>query len=108
MISSLYTTPVKIDVVLEIRCLWQRVRVACGWGGAPSIRRLFGDERAVPAILEFLGKTSVGKMPGRILLAGGPGLEEEELEGFSMRVLDEEEVTGLSESEEEDGPDPLL
>ena len=97
-----------IDAVLEIRCLWQRVRVTCGWGGASSIRRLFGDERAVPAILEFLEKTNVGKMPGRILLAGGPDLEEEELEGFSVRVLDEEEGTGLSESEEEDGPGPPL
>ena len=51
--------------------------------------------------------TRVGKMPGRILLAGGPDLEEEELEGFSLHVFDEEEnETGVSSSEEEDGPGP--
>ena len=64
----------------EIRRMWQRIRLNCEWGGAPSIRRLFGDERAVPAILGFLEDTRVGKMPGRILLAGVPDLEEEELE----------------------------
>ena len=50
------------------------------------MRFLFGDERAVPAILDFLEGTRVGKMPGRILLAGGPDLEEEELETFSLHV----------------------
>ena len=34
------------------------------------MRRLLGDERAVPVALEFLENTRVGKMPGRILLAG--------------------------------------
>ena len=46
---------------------------------------LFGNERAAPAILDFLERTRVGKMPGRILLAGGPDLEEEELETFPYR-----------------------
>ena len=59
------------------------------------------------AILEFLEKTKVGKMPSRVLLAGGPDLEEEELEGFSLQVLDEEGVeTEVSSSEEEEGPGP--
>ena len=71
---------------------------------APSVRRLFGDERAVPAILEFLKDTRVGKMPGRILMAGGPDLEEEELEDLSLQALREEEGTSLSSSEKEDGP----
>ena len=70
----------------EIRKLWQRVRLDNGWEGAPSIRRLFVDERNLPAILEFLKGTKVGKMPGRILLAGGPDLEEEDLKGFSLRI----------------------
>ena len=91
----------------EIRRLWQRVRLDSGWGGAPSIRRLFGGERNVPAILEFSEETRVGKMPGRILLAGGPDLEEE-LEGFSLQVHGEEEGTEVSSSEEEDGPGPPL
>ena len=83
----------------------QRIRLDCGWGGAPSIRRLFRDERAVPAVLEFLEDNRVGKMPGRILLAGGPDLEEEELESFSLHVQGEKDGgTGMSSSEEEDGP----
>ena len=66
----------------------------------------FWDERAVPAILE---DTRDGKMPSRIFLAGGPDLEEEELEGFSLQVQGEDkEGTGLSPSEEEDGPGPPL
>ena len=44
-------------------------------------------------------------MPGRILLAGGPDLEQEELEGFSLQVQGEgEEGTGMNSSEEGDGP----
>ena len=46
-------------------------------------------------------------MPGRILMAGGPDLEEEELEGFSLQAQGEE-GTGMSSSEEEDGPGPPL
>ena len=93
----------------EIRRLWQRVRLDSGWGGAPSIRRLFGDERNVLAILDFLEETKVGEMPGRVLLAGGPDLEEEELESFSLQVPGEGEGgTGVSSSEEEDGPGPPL
>ena len=89
--------------------MWQKVRIETGEGGAPSIRKLFGDERNFKAILEFLERTKVGKMPGRVLLAGGPDLEEEELEGFSLQVLGEEEdETEVSSSEEEDGPGPPL
>ena len=47
----------------EITRMWRRIRLECGWGGAPSIRRLFRDEKGVPAILEFLATTKVGKMP---------------------------------------------
>ena len=87
--------------------MWKRVRLESGWRGAPSVRRLFGDERNTKAILEFLEETKVGKMPGRVLLAGGPDLEEEELDGFSLQVLEEEGVeTEISSSEEEDGPGP--
>ena len=92
----------------EIRRLWKRVGRDCGWGGAraPSVRLLFKDVRATPAILEFLESTRVGKIPGRILMAGGPDFEEGELEEASLRVQGEEEGTELSESEEEDGSDP--
>ena len=61
----------------------------------------------MPAILEFLRKTRVGKIPSRVLLAGGPGLEEEELDGFSLQVLEEEDAEAeVSPSEEGDGPGP--
>ena len=96
----------RIGQAPEIRRLWQRIRLDTGWGGASSVRRLFGDERAVPAILGFLEDTRVGKIPGRALLAGGPDLEEEELEYVSLRAREEEEETGMSSSEEEDGPGP--
>ena len=92
----------------EIKRLWQKVRLETGWGGAPSIRRLFGDERNMKAILEFLETTKVGKMPSRVLLAGGPDLEEEELEGFSLQVLGEEVETEVSSSGDEDGPGPPI
>ena len=92
----------------EIRRLWQRVRAETGWEGVPSIRRLFGDERNVKAILGFLEGTKVGNMPGQVLLAGGPDLEEEELEGFSLQVLEEEVETDVSSSGDEDGPGPPI
>ena len=41
----------------EIRKMWQRVRLDCEWRGAPSVRLLFGNERAVPAVLEFVEGT---------------------------------------------------
>ena len=61
------------------------------------------------AILEFLEETRVGGVPGRVLLAGGPDLEEEEMEGFSLQVLGEEEIeTEVSSSEYEEGPGPPI
>ena len=73
------------------------------------MRKLFGDERCVGALLEFLDKTKVGKMPRQILLAGGPDLEEGELESLSLHTQDEGvEETDISESEEESGPGPPL
>ena len=88
--------------------MWQRIRIDCEWTGAPSIRGLFEKERAVLAILEFPEKTRVGKMPSRILLAGGPDLEEEEMDTLSLQVLDEEGGSDVSASEEEEGPGPPL
>ena len=92
----------------EIRRLWQRVRAETGWEGAPSIRRLFGDERNVKAILEFLEGAKVGNMPGQVPPAGGPDLEGEELEGFSLQVLEEEVETDVSSNGDEDGPGPPI
>ena len=91
----------------EIRKMWQRAKAESGWGGAPSVRRLFRDEKNVKAILEFLKGTKVGKMPSRVLLAGGPDSEEEDMDTVSLQVLEETEAeTDISASEEEDGPGP--
>ena len=89
----------------EIKRLWQKVRAETGEGGAPTVRKLF-REKNTKAILEFLEGTKVGKMPSRVLLAGGPDLEEEELEGFSLLVSDEDVETECSSSGDEDGPGP--
>ena len=91
-----------------IRRLWQKVEADCGGAGAPVIRRLFNDLRATPAVLEFLEDTKVGKMPGRILMAGGPELEEEEPEELSLRASGAEEGSDMSSSEEEGRPGPPL
>ena len=50
----------------------------------------------------------MGKMSGRILMAGGPDLEEEELDVLSLRASEAEEGSDISLSEEEDGPGPPL
>ena len=74
---------------------------------APSVRLLFGDVRATPAVLEFLEDTRAGRIPSRILLAGRPDVDEEELEEVALWAPEEEEGPGISESsEEEGGPGP--
>ena len=85
----------------EIRRLWQRVERGCERGGprAPSVRLLSWDVRAAPAVLEFLGDSGVGWMPGRVLLAGGPDVDEEEMDEVVLWAPEEEEGTRISESE---------
>ena len=59
--------------------------------------------------MEFLADTKVGKMPGRVLLAGGPDLEEEALDSVSLQVMDWTGIDSeISSSEEDDGPGPPL
>ena len=77
-------------------------------GRAPSVRRLFNDTLATPAVLQFLEDTRVGKMPGRVLMAGGPDSEEDDLKESSLWAQEEGEGPEFSSSEEEDGPSPLL
>ena len=45
-------------------------------------------------------------MPGRVLLAGGPDSDEEEMEELELWAPDEKEGSDIS-SEEEDRPGPL-
>ena len=49
-------------------------------------------------------------MPGRVLLTGGPDVEEDEMEEVTLWTPVEEEGTDISEEEsaEEDGPGPPL
>ena len=88
----------------EIRQLWQKMERDCEWRTrrGPSVRLLFRDERAIPAVLEFLGKTRVGKMSGLALL----GAEEEgsDLCEIEMWLGEDEEEPG-SEGDE-GGPGP--
>ena len=68
---------------------------------APSVRLLFRDERASPALLEFLEDTRVGRMPGLALM--GVLEEESELEEI---VLWPAEGEGSEEESEESRPVP--
>ena len=63
----------------EIRRIWERIEKGCEWEipRALSVRLFFGDERATPALLEFLDGAGVGLMPGLALL--GEKRDEEEL-----------------------------
>ena len=83
--------------------MWQRVERDCEWESprAPSVRLLFRDARATPAVLEFLSDTRVGRMPGLALF----GVQEEEsgLEEIEL-VAQGEEAPGSDN--EEDGPGP--
>ena len=83
--------------------MWQRVEKDCEWKSprAPSVRLLFRDERATPALLEFLEGTRVGRMPGLALM--GVMEEESDLEDI---VLWPAEGEGSEEESEESGPGP--
>lgn len=48
----------------QARVMWERIGRLCEWERprAPSVRRMFEDVRATPAVLSFLRDTRVGKM----------------------------------------------
>ena len=76
----------------------------CRGQQAPSIRQLFNDTRATPAVLEFFRKTKVGYMTSQLLLEAGQD-DEEEVE--EIELWPQEEETEISnESEQQDGPGP--
>ena len=73
--------------------------------GPPPLQRC----TSYAAVLEFLESTRVGRLPCRILLAGGPDVDEDELEKVELWAPEGDEGSGISESsEEEDGPGPPL
>ena len=83
----------------EIRRLWQRIEVDCEGGPrAPSVRRLFRDPRATPAVLDFLRDTRVGMMPGLEL----HGVREDEL-GREVELWAEDESSAEEGVEGEPG-----
>ena len=86
-----------------------RVKADCEWGGsrAPSVRTLFNDPRAIPAVLEFLKDTKVGQMPSEVLLRGGMEIEGNDLEDIELWV-EGSRAQEIEEYEEEDGPGPPL
>ena len=90
--------------------MWKRVEIDCKWGTprAPSVRALFRDARAAPALLEFLEGTRVGRVPGRVLLTGDPDVGEDDLQEIVLWAPEGEEAESSEDSEEEDGPGPPL
>ena len=80
---------------MEKDCEWESPR-------APSVRLLFRDERATPALLEFLEDTMVGRMLGLAIL----GVAEEEEDLGEIDLWPEEGGGGSDEGGEEGGPDP--
>ena len=68
---------------------------------APSARGLFRDPRAIPAVLDFLRDTRVGKMPGLEIY----GIQEDEL-GQEMELWAEDGSVSEDGQEEEGGPGP--
>lgn len=84
--------------------MWERVEKGCEWKSprALSVRLLFRDERAIPALLEFLDDTRVGRVPSLALL--GMERDEEELGEIELWPQAGEDWSG--ESGEEGGFSP--
>ena len=83
--------------------LWKEVGKACQWKHprAPTVRLLFQDERATPAVLSFLRDTKVGRITSREVPAG---VEWEELdEGIELWPAED---VGRDEEGGEGGPGP--
>ena len=75
---------------------------ACRWKHprAQTVRLLFEDQRATPAVLHFLRETKVG----RVVTLAPPEVEwEEELEEVNLWLEEEE---GQESENEEGGPGP--
>ena len=85
------------------------MKADCEWEGsrAPSVRTLFNDPHAIPAVLEFLEDTKVGQMPSKVLLRGGMEIEGTNLEDIELWVEDSR-AQEIEEYEEEDGLGPAL
>ena len=85
------------------------MKADCEWEGsrAPSVRTLFNNPCAIPAVLEFLEDTYVGQMPSEALLRGGMEIEGTDLEDIELWVEDIR-AQEIEEYEVEEGPGPPL
>ena len=82
--------------------MWQKVQISTEGGPRiSSVRGLFHDARATSAVLDFLRRTKVGKMPGLEIY----GIQEEEL-GQDMELWADGEETSEEDFEREGGLDP--
>ena len=82
--------------------MWRKIEAECEGGSRiPSVRGLFQDPRATPAVLDFLRDTRVGKMPGLEL----HGVQRDEL-GQEIEMRAEDDNESEEDQEREEGPDP--
>ena len=86
----------------EIKKLWKEVGKACEWKHPrPTVRLLFNDDRATPAVLDFLRDTRVGRVFTPAALEEG---EEDGQEEIELRPWEGE--FSWNENGEEGGPGP--
>ena len=84
----------------EIREMWQKVEISTEGGPrVSSVRGLFQSAQAIPAVLDFLRKTRVGKMPG----FEADGIHEDEL-GQDIELWADNEERSEEEFKREGGP----
>ena len=65
----------------QARVMWKRIERLCEWKRprAPSVRAMFQNQRATPAVLTFLRDTRVGRMVS--VTPQGDGRREKDSEG---------------------------
>ena len=86
----------------EISEMWKKVEISSEGGPRiSSVRGLFQDARAIPAVLDFLRRTRVGKMPG----LESYGIQEDEL-GQDVELWAEDGESSEEDLEREEGPGP--
>ena len=82
--------------------MWQKVEISTEGGPrVSSVRGLFQSAQAIPAVLDFLQKTRVGRMPG----LEADGIQEDEL-GQDIELWADDEERSEDEFEREGGPGP--
>ena len=78
------------------------MRLSARGAPGPSVRGLFQDPRAIPAVLDFLRDTRVGKMPGLEIY----GIQEDRLGREVELWAEDEDASDEDHDKEEGGPGP--